>query len=206
MRRLNHSRLLKIAFVVLCGLLFLLIILIWIAIGYFARTTPPIQPAADHLVILGARAFRDGSPNPCLVARIDAALAYAHIHDISSVIVSGGIDKEDGINEAEFMNKLIRTKSPRSNLTVYEEKEATSTYENVIQSSLLAHIYKLQRPLFVTEPFHALRVWLIAHKLGLNADVLVATESPCWTRWGIWSRYTLREIPAIVHYFFKGYL
>lgn len=60
--------------------------------------------------------------------------------------------------------------------------------------------------LIVTEPYHALRARLVAHKLDINADVIGTPTSICWSRWQIFSRYTLREIPALISYWIKGYI
>lgn len=56
----------------------------------------PPQRAADAALVLGNRAYRDGKPNPCLTGRVDSGIALAKEGRVRQLVLSGGIDKEDG--------------------------------------------------------------------------------------------------------------
>lgn len=197
-------RVLKIVLII-CSII---ILCIWVAISinsYGSLSRPSDEPP-DAIIVLGARSLKDGKPNPCLVARIDTATRYAESLSAKSIIVSGGNDTEDGVNEAQFMRDLIESKKNNDFLHIYLESKSSSTYENLLFSKQVTERNSFKKLLIITEPFHTLRVRLVAHKLGIHTTVIGASTSPCWSRWQIFSRYTLREIPALISYWIKGYI
>ncbi|MES1264518.1 MAG: YdcF family protein, partial [Variovorax sp.] len=68
---------------------------------------PPPRPA-DAALVLGNRASWEGKPNPCLTGRVDAGVALAKQGLVRALVMSGGVDKEDGRVEAEVMRAYAR--------------------------------------------------------------------------------------------------
>ena len=68
---------------------------------------PPAHDA-DAALVLGNRVWLDGAPNPCLAARVDAAVALARAGRVPLLVMSGGVDHEDGRIEAEAMEGAER--------------------------------------------------------------------------------------------------
>jgi uncharacterized SAM-binding protein YcdF (DUF218 family) len=159
------------------------------------------------IIVLGARSYIDGKPNPCLVARVEEAASLASlIKGTPTIILSGGNDIEDGANEAETMYTVLSSRIHRP-ATILIEGESTSTYENILYSKKLISGDRYRSFAIVTEPFHVYRANLVAQKQGLIPSVIIgASQSPCWQRWKGFSRYTFREIPALIKYKLMGYI
>lgn len=154
---------------------------------------------ADAILVLGARSYILGKYNPCLEARVEHAVdlyraGYAH-----KILVSGGIDKEDNVNEADIMKKMATEKGIPS-IDILEERYATSTFENFSLSYDILKQNNLSSVIVVTEPFHVARATLVAKKLGYNLSVSPAKDSPCWLPNHYFTKYFLKELFALIKY------
>jgi uncharacterized SAM-binding protein YcdF (DUF218 family) len=115
------------------------------------------------------------------------------------IIVSGGVDREDNVSEADTMKKIAISQGVSSD-DILLEPSATSTYENLLFSKKVLESNKLNSVIIVTEPFHTARVALIAEKLGFKFTVSPASMSSCWLPWKYFSHYFLKEPIAILMY------
>ncbi len=173
---------------------------------YIAKeATREAKTKSDVILVLGARSYIDGKYNPCLESRVANAVALYKSGYASKIIVSGGNDSEDNINEAETMKKIAIEGGVKVQ-DILLEKEATSTYENFTYSKQILNKNKLKSIIIVTEPFHSPRAGLIAKKMGINFTVSPASESPCWTNGKYFSKYFLKEPLAIILYKLQGKL
>lgn len=160
---------------------------------------------ADVILVLGAKAYRGNSYNPCLIARIEHAVALYKAHYAPKLLFSGGTDKEDHVNEAQTMKKIaISLGIPPQDILL--ESTSTSTYENLLFSKKLLTKNNLKSIIVVTEPFHSPRAILVAKKLGLNVISSPATQSICWSKHKYLSYYFLKEPLAIILYKIKDKL
>lgn len=200
----QHFFLRILIYITCISVCFLIVVYGYLCIRISSMMNKPLLKSST-MVVLGARSYKDGGYNPCLVSRVDKA-AQIMTPQIKTIILSGGIDKEDGSIESEVMAQLLKKRMDPS-LTAYlvQEHESTSTYENLINSLRLIEDKKSLITI-VTEPFHAPRVALIAQKLGMHVQVATANTSPCWSRWTYVSRYSMREIVALISYKLKGYI
>ena len=154
---------------------------------------------SDAILVLGARSYINGTYNPCLKARVDHAVdlykkGYAH-----TIIVTGGNDTEDNVNEATTMQKIaIEDGAKKQDILL--ERHATSTYENLAFSKAVLKKNKLNLIIIVTEPFHITRASLVANKLQYTYTVSPATNSPCWIHNKYLTKYFLKEPIAISIY------
>lgn len=154
---------------------------------------------ADVILVLGAKAYRENSYNPCLVARVKHAVNLYKAHYAPNLLFSGGTDIEDGANEALAMKKIALSLGvPAKDILL--ESASTTTYENLLFSEKIFQAKKYKRIIIVTEPFHAPRALLVAKKFGLEAVSSPATKSICWTKHKYLSRYFLKEPLAIMYY------
>ncbi|VTU15701.1 YdcF family protein [Variovorax sp. RA8] len=171
------------------------------------RLAHPPARAADAALVLGNRAYRDGRPNPCLTGRVDAAIALARAGQVRQLLLSGGVDKEDGRIEAEVMQQHARDSGYEGALLM--EPVSQSTRENLARSRPLLEAAGVKRVIVVSEPYHLWRVERLAHAAGFDRRFEVqyaAAPTACWQRWGMAFRGALREPLAIVNNAANGYL
>ncbi len=116
----------------------------------------PPQRAADAALILGNRAYLRGKPNPCLTGRVDAGIALANAGRVKQLVLSGGVDKEDGRIEAEVMRQHARAEGYAGPLLL--EPASTSTRLNLALSRPLLQAAGIRSVIVVSEPYHLWRV------------------------------------------------
>ncbi len=137
--------------------------------------------------------------NPCLIARIDHAVDLYKKHYASTILMSGGTDKEDNKNEAETMKAIaIQAGIPASDILM--EKASTSTYENLAFSQEILMKAHLRSTIIVADAATNARAGLVASKLQYNYSLSPDMNTPCSHR----SDYFLREPLAIIEYFLLG--
>jgi uncharacterized SAM-binding protein YcdF (DUF218 family) len=167
----------------------------------------PPQRAADAALILGNRAYRDGKPNPCLTGRVDTGIALAQAGRVRQLVLSGGIDKEDGRIEAEVMQQHARQAGYAGTLLL--EPVSSTTRENLSMSRAVLQAAGVKSVIVVSEPYHLWRVERLARAVGFDQlfDVqYAAAPTSCWRRWGMAFKGALREPLAIVNNAANGYL
>lgn len=154
---------------------------------------------ADAILVLGAKSYINGKYNPCLQARVKHAVDLYKAHYAPKILMTGGKDKEDNVNEAETMKKIAVEEgvAPKDILL---EKKASSTYENFLYSEQLLDQNRLKSVIIVTEPFHITRSSLVAQKLKYNFSVSPAINSPCWSPNHYLTKYFLKEPLALILY------
>jgi uncharacterized SAM-binding protein YcdF (DUF218 family) len=139
--------------------------------------------------------------NPCVVARVDHAVALYKEGYAPKILMSGGTDKETKANEAETMKKwAVEAGVPEKDILT--ETKSTSTYENFALSQKILTEAGLHSVLIVTEPYHIARAGLVASKLGYTYSVSPAIESDCWDKDNFFSNWNFveKELPAIIGY------
>lgn len=171
--------------------------------GAHVLAHPPAREA-DAALVLGNRAFIDGAPNPCLAARVDAAVALARAGRVRLLAMSGGVDHEDGRIEAEAMEGLARAAGYTG--PVLREPASQSTRENLRLSRPLLEAAGVRRVIVVTEPSHLWRTRQLARGSGFEDafDVqYAAAPMPC-RRWDRAARAAVREVAAVVNNALRG--
>jgi len=185
----------------LLALVIYLALLAWVA----RQATLETATTSDVAIVLGAAAYHNGAWNPCLVARVERGVALLKTGVVKYLILSGGVDIEDGSSEAVVMREIaLRAGADAGALRL--ETKATSTLENLEFSRQLMRREGLRSAVIVSDPYHLPRASLIARKLKLEFTVSPAVNSPCWTRGQIFSRFALREPLAIIDNWLRGNL
>lgn len=126
----------------------------------------PPPTAADVALVLGNRAWIAGAPNPCLRSRVDVGVALAREGRVSQLLMSGGIDHEDGRIEAVEMEALARAAGHAG--PVLREAASQSTHENLLFSWPLLTQAGLRRVVIVSEAGHLWRVQRLAARSGFD--------------------------------------
>lgn len=181
---------------------------LWLMVRSHANSVlenPPTRPA-DAALVLGARAYLHGAPNPCLVGRVEAGVDLASHGLVSTLVMSGGGDREDGRIESETMQQIAHDAGFRGRILL--ESKSRSTQENFSLSRPLLRENRIVSVIIVTEPYHLWRAQKLvqAGLFGRDFDVqFKAAPSQCWQTWGMFYKGSLREPLAIINNFAKGY-
>lgn len=138
---------------------------------------------ADVAIVLGASLWND-RPSPGLRERLDWAYGLYTDKKVDRIIVSGGLDANGAtITEAEGMKRYLTERGVPADVIV-EEREATSTYENLLYSKRIMDREGWTEPVIVTHQYHGARAMDIARFVGLAGAVPSLTESRVmWMPW-----------------------
>lgn len=191
LRRWNIKTL---VFVLFCfGLISFIAVQALIVSHAFASDTPE----ADWCIVFGA-GIRNGRPSKTLQCRIDTTADYLVRHPGARAVVTGGLEANETITEAEGMRRGLVEKGVDPT-RIYLEEKATSTWENLRYS--LEVISKVEgKPVttmtVITSNFHLFRVHMLAARLGVKVWP-VATPTP----WYLLPNTCLREYFAIIKSF-----
>ena len=134
--------------------------------------------------------------NPCVVARVDHAVSLYKNDYAPKILMSGGTDKEDNVNEAETMKK-IAMEAGVTEADILMEKESTSTYENLALSQKILNKAGLNSVIIVSDPYHNARAGLVASKLHYKYSLSPTRNSPSCSHP---DDYFLKEPLALIGY------
>ncbi len=135
----------------------------------------------DAIVVMGAAQY-DGRPSPQLKARLDHVVELWNDGLAPMVIVTGGNRPGDRFTEAEASRRyLIDAGVPES--VIEGEETGTSSWESLDNVAAQADSWGVRTVLLVSDPFHSLRIRLMAEELGLSAHTSATDTSPVrgWT-------------------------
>jgi uncharacterized SAM-binding protein YcdF (DUF218 family) len=122
---------------------------------------------ADAIVVMGAAQYR-GRPSPVLRARLDHAITLWNQGLASRVILTGGTNEGDTASEAAVSRAYLSGRGvPDSALLM--ETEGRSTSQSMRGVATLMRGRRLQDALFVSDPYHLLRVQVLARRNGMRA-------------------------------------
>jgi uncharacterized SAM-binding protein YcdF (DUF218 family) len=155
--------------------------------------------SVDAIVVLGAAQY-DGRPSPVLRARLDHALELYRKGYAQHLILTGGVGVGDTVSEAEVGRRYaVRGGVAPDHILV--ERVGLSTDESMRAVSDLMNSNGLQRALLVSDPFHMLRLRLLAARMGVEAYSSPTRTSPITRGSSEEWRHVLREsliIPSLV--------
>ena len=130
----------------------------------------------DAIVVLGAAQY-NGKPSPVLRARLDHALSLYREGLAPTVVVTGGIGPGDRVSEATVgRTYMVAQGVPETAVVV--RPEGRSTQASIRSVADWAREHGVKRVLLVSDPFHMLRLRLIARQAGLMALTSPTRTSP----------------------------
>lgn len=132
--------------------------------------------AADAIVVLGAAQY-DGRPSPVLRARLDHAIDLYHRGVAPVMIFTGGVGVGDTVSEAEVGRRYAgRRGVPAERMLV--EPAGLSSGESMASVSRLMRGRGLRSAVLVSDPFHMLRLRILAARLGVRGFSSPTRSSP----------------------------
>lgn len=160
-----------------------------VALILLAGARPELRPA-DAILVLGAAQY-NGRPSPVFRARLDYALELYNQGLAPLLVMTGGVGQGDTLSEGEVGRRYALAHGiPDSAILV--EGEGSTSAESVRAAAALLHDRGLDRALLVSDPFHMLRLDLLARRAGMRPYRAPAPDSPISSR-GLRWRYVLRE-------------
>jgi len=133
------------------------------------------QPA-DAIVVLGA-AHYVGRPSPVLKARLDHAVALYQRGLAPRLVVTGGVGDGDTTSEAAVSRRYVQRRGVPDSALLSEDRGRTTT-ESLDAVAALLERQGRTRVILVSDPFHMLRLRVLAGRLGLTAHTSPTRTSP----------------------------
>jgi uncharacterized SAM-binding protein YcdF (DUF218 family) len=131
---------------------------------------------AQAIIVLGAAQYA-GRPSPVLRARLDHALELWNRHLSSLLILTGGIGTGDTTSEAAVGRNYAKKHGvPDSAILVENGGRTTSESMRAVAGMLEAR--GLQSALLVSDPFHMLRLRILARRFGFTPYTSPTRTSP----------------------------
>lgn len=141
-------------------------VIIEINIFYRGFTSSPQK--SDVIIVLGCSVWGD-EPSPTLNQRINEALELYREGYGKKIIASGAKGYGENMHEATAIKKrLVELGVPESE--ILEEKNSTSTFENLTFSQDLMKKQGYKDAVIVTNYYHIYRSWMIAKDLKMKAS------------------------------------
>jgi uncharacterized SAM-binding protein YcdF (DUF218 family) len=131
---------------------------------------------AQAIVVLGAAQYA-GKPSPVLRARLDHALDLWNRHLASLLILTGGTGFGDTTSEAAVGRTYVR-KHGVPDTAIIEENAGRTTSESMRAVAGMLEVRGLQSALLVSDPFHMLRLRILARRFGFTPYTSPTKTSP----------------------------
>lgn len=160
-----------------------------------------VRPA-DAAVVLSTRAYEKGRLNPCLVARVEAAVELYRARKVKKLVMTGGVSRD--LQSSAGNMQMIAEKMGVSKADIIQEREAGNTFENIVFSRKF--IENSPRVVIVSAGFHLARARMMADRQWQGHDIQVYAAPFCSEPYGGYGYTVLRESAAFVKNALKGRL
>lgn len=131
---------------------------------------------ADAIVVLGAAQY-SGRPSPVLRARLDHAVALWKQGLAPRLIVTGGRGTGDTTTEAAVSRRYVLRQGVADSVILLEDNGRTTNASLHAVADIMRH-HGLRRAILVSDPFHMLRLQLLARRLGMQSATSPTRSSP----------------------------
>lgn len=156
---------------------------------------------AHAIVVLGAAQY-DGRPSPVLRARVDHAIQLWRRGLAPVLLVTGGRGLGDTTTEAAVARRYAMSKGVPSSV-ILVEGESRSTSESLRKVAVMMSPAR-REVILVSDPFHMLRLSIVAQRYGLRPRTSPTRTSPITENRAEFWRYTLQESWKVpVAFFFE---
>ncbi|HJQ54765.1 MAG TPA: YdcF family protein [Gemmatimonadaceae bacterium] len=157
---------------------------------------------AEAIVVLGAAQYA-GRPSPVLRARLDHALDLWNRHLSSLLILTGGTGAGDITSEAAVGRKYAKRHGVPDS-AILEENAGRTTSESMRAVAGMLEARGLQTALLVSDPFHMLRLRILARRFGFTPYTSPTRTSPISpNREARWKYIFSESIKAPLAFFFE---
>ncbi|MGQ0640223.1 MAG: YdcF family protein [Gemmatimonadaceae bacterium] len=147
--------------------------------------------AVDAIVVLGAAQY-DGRPSPVLRARLEHAHVLWRKGHAPWMVVTGGVGAGDTTSEA-VVGKRFLTQLGVPAEKVLMEAEGRTTDQSMRGVAAMLKSHGISRVLLVSDPFHMLRLDVVARSHGLVPRTSPTRTSPISRNAAELATYVLAE-------------
>jgi uncharacterized SAM-binding protein YcdF (DUF218 family) len=145
----------------------------------------------EAIIVLGAAQY-DGTPSPVFRARLDHAAALWHEGVAPTVVVTGGKQPGDRFTEAQAGAAYLHEQGVPDD-RILRETTSRNSWESLAASARFLQDRGVHRVTLVSDPFHSLRIELIAEELGFDAHTSPTRTSPI-SGIDAWLRYASEAV------------
>ena len=146
---------------------------------------------SDAIVVLGAAHYA-GRPSPVLRARLDHAIRLYERGVAPVIIMTGGQAPGDTVSEAVVGRRYaVRQGVPPAAILV--ERSGMTTLESMRAVSRMMRARGMETAVLVSDPFHMLRLKLLARQVGFTGYTSPTRTSPISRNRAEERRHLLRE-------------
>ena len=190
-RRVRAAGIYAVSVLVGTWLLSLIAVIVWGARDTAVRS--------DAIVVLGAAQYA-GRPSPVLKARLDHAVALWKKGMASWLVLTGGRGLGDTTSEAAVGRRYILRQGVADSAILLESEGRTTTASLRAVAEIM-RTRALDRAILVSDPFHMLRLQILARRFGVRSVTSPTTTSPISANRAELLAYMLSEsvkVPATV--------
>jgi uncharacterized SAM-binding protein YcdF (DUF218 family) len=158
--------------------LVLAVLLVWLvsAIGVVIYSVRDESRPAQAIVVLGAAQYV-GHPSPVLRARLDHAIALWREGLAPVLIVTGGRGPRDTTSEGEASHTYALRQGVPDSVILIETHGRTSV-ESMRAVAEMMHDRGMREAILVSDPFHMLRLKVLAQRMGITPYTSPTRTSP----------------------------
>jgi uncharacterized SAM-binding protein YcdF (DUF218 family) len=157
---------------------------------------------ADAIVVLGAAQYV-GRPSPVLRARVDHAVSLWKRGLAPTLILTGGTGVGDTTSEAAVARKYAMSRGVPDRAIVLEIKGRT-TSESMRAVARIMDDRERKSVILVSDPFHMLRLSILARRFGLEPYTSPTRTSPIASnREERWSYMVSESVKVPLAYIFE---
>jgi uncharacterized SAM-binding protein YcdF (DUF218 family) len=131
---------------------------------------------ADAIVVLGAAQYV-GRPSPVLKARLDHAVELWHRGLARRLVLTGGMGVGDTTSEAAVGRRYVLQRGVPDSVLMLEN-EGMTTSQSLRGVAVMLRGDDARRVILVSDPFHMLRLSILARRMGLEPFPSPTRTSP----------------------------
>jgi uncharacterized SAM-binding protein YcdF (DUF218 family) len=131
---------------------------------------------SDAIVVLGAAQYA-GRPSPVLKARLDHAVDLWRRGIASRLVLTGGKGTGDTTTEAEVGRRYVM-KAGVADTAILLENQGRTTSASLESVARIMASQHLERAVLVSDPFHMLRLKILARRFGVESVTSPTRTSP----------------------------
>lgn len=147
---------------------------------------------ADAIVVLGAAHYQ-GRPSPVLRARLDHAVRLYEEGLAPVLIMTGGRAPGDTVSEAVAARRYVVRQGVPEDRVLVERGAGMTTVESMQAVARLMEGRGMETAVLVSDPFHMLRLKLLARQVGFRGYTSPTRTSPISRNRAEERRHIVRE-------------